>query len=530
MIKNFKWLLLVSLTFVACNNDDEAFINPDSSDGLPLTAGSADFSKYVALGDSFAAGFSDSALFIEGQKGAYPNILAQQFALVGGGAFTTPLMADNVGGFFGSTIYTPRLYLAPPAGPGLSPSPSSVALPPYSQASSTTLASLGTAFNNMGIPGAKSFHLLAPGYGDPMGVISNPPTANPYFARFASNSSTTVLADALAQSPTFFSLWIGGNDELGYATAGGDATVNPLTPTATFNAVYNTIISQLTAGDKKGVIANLPYVTTLPYFHVIQYNQLTQDNLTVNGVNQVNDLNTLLYGPLHNALAYLGQGSRINLLATSGNNPMLMVDENLTDLSVPLGQVITQGLILQGTPAPLASAQGTLLGQVFGKTRQTLPTDLICLSASSRIGKLPSQAVDGVTSPAPSLLGQLGVTFPLPDRYILIPTEVAEIQAATDAYNVTIEGAAAANSAQIALVDAKSIMNSLTTTGITGNGFTLNSTYVTGGAFSLDGVHPTPRGYALIANKFLEAINLKFGSNFKGVSLSNYRIMFPPVF
>jgi hypothetical protein len=86
MIKNFKWLLLVSLTFVACNNDDEAFINPDSSDGLPLTAGSADFSKYVALGDSFAAGFSDNALFIEGQKGAYPNILAQQFALVGGGA------------------------------------------------------------------------------------------------------------------------------------------------------------------------------------------------------------------------------------------------------------------------------------------------------------------------------------------------------------------------------------------------------------------------------------------------------------
>ena len=519
MIKNFKWLLLVSLTFIACSSDDETVVNPNSSDGLPLTAGSADFSKYVALGDSFAAGFSDSALFIEGQKGAYPNILAQQFALVGGGAFTTPFMEDNVGGFFGSTIYTPRLYLAPPAGPGLSPSPSSVALPPYSQMASTTFASLGTTFNNMGIPGAKSFHLLAPGYGSAAG--------NPYFARFALSAGTTVVADALSQSPTFFSLWIGGNDELGYATAGGDAAVNPLTPQGTFDNAYNSIISQMTAGGRKGVIANLPYVTTLPYFYVVKYNQLTQDNLTLSGVNQVNNLNAQLYGPLRNALTFLGQGNRINLLATTGNNPMLMVDETLTDLAVPLGQVITQGLILQGVPAPQATAQGTLLGQVFGRVRQTVATDLICLSAATRIGRLPSVAQDGIESPAPSLLGQLGVTFPLPDRYVLIPSEVTEIEVATNGYNGTIEAAATANN--LAFVNAKDIMDRLSTTGISDSGYTLNSTYVSGGAFSLDGIHPSPRGYALIANEFIKAINLRYGSNLKGVKFSDYRIMFPPV-
>jgi len=43
MIKNIKWLFLVSLTFVACNNNDEAVVDNNSSDGLPLTAGSADF-------------------------------------------------------------------------------------------------------------------------------------------------------------------------------------------------------------------------------------------------------------------------------------------------------------------------------------------------------------------------------------------------------------------------------------------------------------------------------------------------------
>jgi lysophospholipase L1-like esterase len=71
-------------------------------------------------------------------------------------------------------------------------------------------------------------------------------------------------------------------------------------------------------------------------------------------------------------------------------------------------------------------------------------------------------------------------------------------------------------------------MNGLTSaSGITANGFTLKSTYVTGGAFSLDGVHPSPRGYALIANEFIKAINAKYGSNLKGVDLGNYRILFP---
>ena len=64
MIKNFKWLLLVSLTFVACSSNDDAVVDPNSTDGLPLTAGSADFSKYVSLGNSLCAGYSDGALFM----------------------------------------------------------------------------------------------------------------------------------------------------------------------------------------------------------------------------------------------------------------------------------------------------------------------------------------------------------------------------------------------------------------------------------------------------------------------------------
>ena len=73
MIKNFKWLVLVSLTFIACSSNDDDDTTPVE---VPVTAGSADFTKYVALGNSLTAGYSDGALFIAGQQGSYTNILA----------------------------------------------------------------------------------------------------------------------------------------------------------------------------------------------------------------------------------------------------------------------------------------------------------------------------------------------------------------------------------------------------------------------------------------------------------------------
>ena len=45
--------------------------------------------------------------------------------------------------------------------------------------------------------------------------------------------------------------------------------------------------------------------------------------------------------------------------------------------------------------------------------------------------------------------------------------------------------------------------------------YILTSSLVTGGAFSLDGVHPTARGYALLANEFLKSIDATYGSNFE---------------
>ena len=50
----------------------------------------------------------------------------------------------------------------------------------------------------MGVPGAKSFHLVTPGYGSAANLATG--KANPYFVRFATSATTTVLADAAAQN------------------------------------------------------------------------------------------------------------------------------------------------------------------------------------------------------------------------------------------------------------------------------------------------------------------------------------------
>jgi lysophospholipase L1-like esterase len=515
MIKNFKWLVLVSLTFVACNSNDDAVVDPNSSDGLPLTAGSADFSKYVSLGNSLCAGYSDSALFKAGQENSYPNILSQQFALVGGGEFRIPYMNDNVGGLLlgGTQIQGPRLYFN---GSGPAPVPGTT---------TTEITNILTGpFNNMGVPGAKSFHLLAPGYGNVAGVASG--QANPYFVRFASSPSTTVLADALAQNPTFFSLWIGNNDVLAYATSGGTGVnqtgnlnpatygANDITDPNVFASVYSTLVTQLTANGAKGVVANIPYVTSVPFFTTVPTNPIP--GLPAASAAQLNQL----FGGINAALAGFGLPARFQtLVADDGNsatveaNPLLIKDESLLNISTQ----ITSALISAGYPPATAGYVGALYGQARHASNAAASRDYILLTARGIIGTTQSGA--------PSPFNTIGVSYPMQDNTTLTATETAEVKAATDAYNTTIATLASTNG--LAFVDANAILGQVANGGLVVSGYTMTSTYVTGNSFSLDGVHPSPKGYALIANKFLEAINTTYGSNFKGVNLGQYQILYP---
>ena len=69
-------------------------------------------------------------------------------------------------------------------------------------------------------------------------------------------------------------------------------------------------------------------------------------------------------------------------------------------------------------------------------------------------------------------------------------------------------------------------MDEISTTGINYGTGAVYADYATGGAFSLDGVHPTARGYAVVANIIIDAINDGFNANIPPVDPGEYSTIF----
>ena len=492
--------VLAVLSVTSCKTDFET----DVVD-IAVTSGEADFSKYVALGNSLTSGYRDGTVYLDGQLESYPAMIAEQMQKAGGGTFTQPLVPDNIGGFSNIPGFKGKLTLKVVNG----------ALTPVYSTAVSTLDRLTGTYNNMGVPGAKSFHLVANGYGNAAGMLSG--TANPYFVRFASSSTASVLEDAKAQNPTFFSLWIGNNDVLSYATSGGVGTnqtgnTNPRTyssnditdPNVLAGSIRTVLEGMKSVGATKGVIANIPNVTSIPFFTTVPYNAVPLDEAHAAA------LNTQLVGRLKPVLTALGQGDRLKTLVV-GQNPLLIKDETMTDLSSQITAVLTRN----GVSAALAS----FIGTTYGQARHATSEDLILLSTKSVI----NTDVANVSDP----FNKLGITYPLEDKYVLTKSEVAEVQTATNAYNTQIKALAEAYG--LAFVDANAKMVELgRSSGIQYNGVNYSTTFVTGGSFSLDGVHLTGKGYAVIANEFIKAINAKYKSNLRQVNPNNYSgVKFP---
>lgn len=512
-------------TVTSCKTD----FDTDVKD-IPVTKGEADFSKYISLGNSLTSGYRDGALYSSGQNESYPSMLAAQMQLAGGGAFKQPMMPNDVGGFIGLKdelgvdLFPGKLNLVVKDG----------ALAPVKSDPAAALDNIaaGGPYQNMGVPGAKSYHLIVPGYGK----LSNLATgrANPYFVRFASNPDTSVLADAMAQKATFFSLWIGNNDVLSYATNGGTnsqvvagttvysaATVhtnnvditsyksNDISdPNLVGGAIKNVLDGLKSVGTTKGVIANIPDITSIPFFTRVPYNAVPLDAAKAQA------LNTGIYGPLKKVLTAFGQGDRINLVA-AGSNPVLIKDNKLANLSVQL----TAALAANG----FSPAEAAFIGNGFGQARQAKPGELILLPAAQVLG------LDALTNKPATPDSKLiyGASFPIGDHLSLTTEEVTSIATAVKAYNVAIKGLA--DSYNLAFVDANTKMKELDSkAGITWDGVKYTATFVTGGAFSLDGVHLTGRGYGIVANEFIKSINARYKSTLPQVDANKYSgVKFP---
>jgi hypothetical protein len=259
---------LMAVMFAACK--------PNLKTQAP-TKGNADFSSYIAVGNSLTAGYADNTLYLTGQQNSYPLRLSQQFALVGGGVFKQPLLTSDVG------FPVPRLVLANIAGCNGVVSLTPVLNAGVDSVDNVSIASQGP-FNNLGVPGIRCYDYVVAGYAG-IAAIGGTPYASRFYDDPGNETPMDVLNKTMAKlNPTFFTCWLGNNDVLLYATGGGQGT-NPqylstfyrpgnITPTPVFQAIYDSVVKTLVKGGAKGVLMNIPDVTSVPLFNTIPANGL----------------------------------------------------------------------------------------------------------------------------------------------------------------------------------------------------------------------------------------------------------------
>ncbi len=487
------------IAIAGCEQEVLTYTRPQPDEPTPETpaAGSADFSKFVAVGNSLVAGFQSAALFSEGQANSLPLILNKQFQEIegeGGGSATFNQPDINSENGYNPTLSAPpslvlgKLILKgnPPV---LTPLPGD--LP-------TAFTGDKTALNNFGVPGILLAQALIPETGTPGNAIENP-----YYTRFASAPGTsTLIGDAVAAQGTFFLFWLGNNDVLGYATTGGSGII-PMTAVENFQMQYVAALQAMTTDPTiKGVVGNIPDVTSIPFFTTVAYNAVTfsensaQDGVIVSLLNTNYEIyNAGLAGAQQNQIITQEEATARQITFGFGKNSLVIEDENLTEITLPDGQ---GGFV------------------TLPKIRQMKMGELVTLTAGAIIGR-PKNPDDPFSI--------WGLAEPLTDRHVLVQPELDSIKARVEAFNVAIEGAISTLgvSDRVAVADIKSTLAALATQGsYTNNVLVTASISPPFAGFSLDGVHPNSRGYALAANTFIDAINAKFGAKVPKVDLADY--------
>ena len=230
-----------------------------------ITSGSADLSRFLAVGGSYTSGYTDDALYLEGQQNSYPAILSKSFSAVIAQNFKQPLVNPGVGIGLDSNaklILTTSNFCY-----GTSFNPVNAA--PVGDISNYDWIGNQGPFSNLGVPGLRISEINNQ-------LLGNPQVGNSFYARFVKmqDNNHTLLSDISEFDPTFFTLWIGMDDLLPYALSGGTKDNDPVTApdfSTTYGLNIETLFSALTANNAKGVIAYIPLILDFPYFTTIPY-------------------------------------------------------------------------------------------------------------------------------------------------------------------------------------------------------------------------------------------------------------------
>ncbi len=196
--------------------------------------GSADFTRFVAIGDSYGAGVSSGSMNERHTPYSWPAVIARQ---AGAPQFVQPLVSYPG---IGNELTLVNVVSFPPS------------IIPATGSGSPLNTTYPAPFNNLSVPGAQVRDVITL-----TGAEQNPSRTPELFARFILRGLGTQVQQAIAQRPTFVAIWIGGNDVLGAVLSGTPAA---LTSLDSFRTSYNAMLDQLVAGAPAAgmVVGNLP--------------------------------------------------------------------------------------------------------------------------------------------------------------------------------------------------------------------------------------------------------------------------------
>jgi lysophospholipase L1-like esterase len=432
------------------------------------SAGPVDFTTYMAVGNSLTAGFSDGTT--TGGGLSYDGQINSYPAIL-----ARAMQATGKG----PAEFNQPLFPVGSAGSGYAiltgivngvPVLGAVG-PDVTQLEPTTPGffkdvSNGLSLHNFGVPGIRLSDVQTPGTN----------LGSPYFERMLPDSLATLsyLQYIGARKSTFFTNWLGNNDILGYDSAG--AASSSITSQAEFERLYRLVLDTLMDGNRtKGLIATIPNVTSAPYFTTVPLASVALTQQV-----QVDALN-VAYKPYNTGVKAFN--------AATGSN------------------LDTVRFVL-GANVPVIADTDPVYAAVGGIRPAKVGEDLLLLPAST---VLPTGA---------------GTQTPLGNQYVLTKKELEVINTRTNEINAFIRNVATEKG--LALFDAAAVLERVKAGQYYFDGTLITSSYVSGGAFSLDGVHPTKRGYALIANEMMKAINMKYGSSLQPVNAVDYpAVIFP---
>ncbi len=312
-------------------------------------------------------------------------------------------------------------------------------------------------YHNLGVPGMVAYDLIDESDFSARTIQRG----NPFYASILRDQKlgSNILKQAIALNPNLITLWAGNNDVLGYAASGGTVSTSgmPDKPIPTPKEQ----IAQILGGALQTLTNALPKAKILMF-----------------------TIPDVVGTPYFNVIPWNG------LVLTKQED----VDK-LNKAYAQLGfkfQLGTNGFVAQSPSSP-------------GGLKQLTKDDKITL-----------------TCPQDSLAAGWGSLKPIPNQYILDANEIQIVKNAIGEYNQIIKGFENTFSGKVYVLDMNAIFQSILAQGYKVPGSTtLTNAFISGEFFSLDGIHPSSRGYGVIANEIIKFINQKFNADIPYILIQN---------